>query len=230
MRRNILPTSQTPSRGGHIRPPITATSMQAETTAAILVGYQNDYFAADGIVRAILDDPYRLDAVLANTVAFLRAVADTPMLLVATPILLRPDASELGIPGGIIRDLAALGAFREGAHGGDPVPEIAAFGDRIIEVPGNAGFNAFVGTSLADVLDAHGTRDVVIAGVLSSLCVDSTGRAAYERRFGVTVLTDCTAGRTSTEHDFYCGNIFPIYGRTALSREVAGELALPMPA
>lgn len=201
--------------------------MQAETTAAILVGFQNDYFAVDGVVRAVLDDPFRLDMVLANTAAFLRAVVDIPMLLVSTPIVLRPDADELGIPGGIIRDLAALGAFRDGAHGGAPVPELTAYGDRVVEVPGKIGFNAFVGTTLADVLEAHRIRDVVIAGVLSSLCVDSTGRAAYERGYGVTVLTDCSAGRTSIEHDFYCGNIFPIYGRTALSRAVAGELALP---
>jgi nicotinamidase-related amidase len=201
-------------------------SMQAETTAAILVGFQNDYFASDGVVRAIVDDPFRLDLVLANTVRFLRRAAQTPVLFITTPILLRPDAVELGIPGGIIRDLAALGAFSAEAQGGDTVPEIAAFGDRIIEVPGKDGFNAFGHTALGDILADHGISDVVVAGVLTSLCIDSTGRAAYERGLRVTVLTDCTAGRTSTEHDFYCANIFPIYARTALSATVVEELTV----
>ncbi len=200
--------------------------MQADSTAVILVGFQNDYFGSRGIVRGILDDPFRMDAVLANTLGLLRALADTEVALIATPIVLRPEASELGMPDGIMKDLRALGAFREGTVGADAVPEVAAFGDRITVVPGKVGFNAFTATGLEDVLRDRGIRDVVIAGVLTSLCIDSTGRAAYERGYRVTVLADCAAGRTPIEHDFYCANIFPLYGRTALSAALVDELTL----
>ena len=105
-----------------------------------------------------------------------------------------------------------LARFREGTVGADAVPEVAALGDRITVVPGKVGFNAFTATGLEDVLRDRGIRDVVIAGVLTSLCIDSTGRAAYERGYRVTVLVDCAAGRTPIEHDFYCANIFPLYG------------------
>ena len=48
-------------------------------------------------------------------------------------------------------------------------------------------------------------------GVVSSVCIDSTARSAFERGYNVTILSDCTAGRTIFEQDYYCENIFPIY-------------------
>jgi nicotinamidase-related amidase len=47
--------------------------------------------------------------------------------------------------------------------------------------------------------------------VVTSICVDSTGRAAYDRGYKVSVLSDCTSGRTTFEQDFYCENVFPLY-------------------
>ena len=45
----------------------------------------------------------------------------------------------------------------------------------------------------------------------SSVCIDSTARSAFELGYHVTILSDCTAGRTTFEQDYYCENIFPIY-------------------
>jgi nicotinamidase-related amidase len=47
--------------------------MSPRTTALILVGYQNDYFAPQGILRGVVEEPDRVDRVLANTLAFIRA-------------------------------------------------------------------------------------------------------------------------------------------------------------
>ncbi|RME36395.1 MAG: isochorismatase family protein, partial [Deltaproteobacteria bacterium] len=54
-------------------------------------------------------------------------------------------------------------------------------------------------------------EDVVLAGVVTSICIDSAGRAAHERGYRVHILEDATAGRTQTEQDFYCREIFPLY-------------------
>jgi nicotinamidase-related amidase len=60
--------------------------------------------------------------------------------------------------------------------------------------------------------------------MVTSLCIDSTGRAAYERGYNVAIVSDCTSGRSYTEHDFYCRSIFPLYGRAADSHTLIGEL------
>lgn len=80
-----------------------------------------------------------------------------------------------------------------------------------MEVPGKRGLNAFSNTDLGDLLDRHGISRVVLAGVVTSICTDSTGRSAHDQGIQVTVLSDCTSGRTATEQDFYGEQIFPLY-------------------
>jgi nicotinamidase-related amidase len=198
--------------------------MNPSTTALILVGYQNDYFAPGGILRGVVEEPDRVDRVLANTLAFIRAVAATPMTLVSTPIVLTPDYRALAHSVGILGTIKQSGAFQEGSAGADTIPELQAFGDRILYVQGKVGFNAFSSTALDQVLRERGIHDVLVAGMVTSLCIDSTGRAAYERGYAVTILSDCTSARTPQEQDFFCQTIFPLYGRAATSTEALREL------
>jgi nicotinamidase-related amidase len=198
--------------------------MNPSTTALILVGYQNDYFAPGGILRGVVEEPDRVDRVLANTLAFIRAVAATPTTLVSTPIVLTPDYRALAHSVGILGTIKQSGAFQEGSAGADTIPELQAFGDRILYVQGKVGFNAFSSTALDQVLRERGIHDVLVAGMVTSLCIDSTGRAAYERGYAVTILSDCTSARTAQEQDFFCQTIFPLYGRAATSTEALREL------
>ena len=93
--------------------------------------------------------------------------------------------------------------------------EVLATGDRVITVSGEIGFNGFANTELDRLLRERGIADILLAGLVTSLCIDSTGRAGYERGYRVTILSDCTAARTGSEQDFYCQNIFPLYGHVA---------------
>jgi len=198
--------------------------MNPKQTALILVGFQNDYFAKDGILRGVVEEPHRVDEVLANSVAFLKDAVKTEMTIISTPISLTPDYRALASPVGILNSIKESGAFKAGTSGADTIPELKEFGDRILYVTGKVGFNAFSNTHLEDVLAERGIKDVLVAGMVTSLCIDSTGRAAYERGFSVTILSDCSSARTLGEHEFYCKNIFPLYGRACDSRQVIEEI------
>jgi len=198
--------------------------MNAESTALILVGYQNDYFAPDGILRGVVEEPNRVDSVLASTLALIRHLAPTPATIVATPIVLEPDYRALANSVGILDKIKASGAFKAGTAGAEDIPELAAFGDRITYVKGKVGFNAFSNTLLDRVLKERGIKDVLIAGMVTSLCIDSTGRAAYERGYSVRILSDCTSARTRAEQEFFCQNIFPLYGGVLDSRQALAQL------
>ncbi|MEI8105626.1 MAG: cysteine hydrolase [Actinomycetes bacterium] len=195
--------------------------MDPRTSAVVMVGYQNDYFAADGILRGVVAEPKRIDSVLANTLAFIEAVADTPVTLICTPIVLEPDYRALASPTGILNTIKESGAFKAGSTGADTIPEMLAFGDRVMYVTGKVGFNAFSNTTLDAVLEEREVKDLLVAGMITSLCIDSTGRAAYERGYHVTVLSDCTSARTPSEQDFFCKSIFPLYGDVAVSSDIA---------
>ena len=198
--------------------------MDPKTTALILVGYQNDYFAANGILRGVVEEPNRVDNVLASSLAFIAAMAPTDMTIIATPIVLEPEYRALANSVGILGTIKASGAFKAGTAGADTIPELLAFGERVTYVTGKVGFNAFSNTTLDGVLNAKGIKDVLVAGMITSLCIDSTGRAAYERGYAVKVLSDCCSARTPAEQDFYCQNIFPLYGGVLTTTQAIEQL------
>ncbi len=198
--------------------------MNPKSTAVILVGFQNDYFAPDGILRGVVEEPNRVDAVLANTLAFLRKVAPTELTIISTPIVLEPDYRALANSVGILDTIKASGAFKAGTPGAATLPELLAFGDRIIYVKGKVGFNAFSHTELDQVLRERGIATVLVAGMVTSLCIDSTGRAAYERGYNVRILADCSSARTRSEQEFFCQNIFPLYGGVLSNEQALAEL------
>ncbi len=91
-------------------------------------------------------------------------------------------------------------------------------------MPGKRGLNAFSNTQLDEVLQERGIHDVVLAGVVASICIDSTGRAAFEKGYKVTVLSDCISGRTPFEEAFYRERIYPLYARVLTSSEFLSGL------
>ncbi len=194
--------------------------MDYKQTALILVGYQNDYFAKNGILRGVVEEPGRVDDVLEKTLALIKRLAPTEASILSTPIVLTPDYRALASPVGILHTIKESGAFAAGTPGAQNIPELTAFGDRIQYVKGKVGFNAFSDTLLDAVLQAKGIRQVLLAGMVTSLCIDSTGRAAYERGYSVTVLSDCTSARTPIEQAYFCSSVFPLYGTVLASTQV----------
>jgi nicotinamidase-related amidase len=53
--------------------------------------------------------------------------------------------------------------------------------------------NGFLGTALEEKLRADGIDELVVAGMMSSMCVDATVRAGADLGFGMTVLHDACA-------------------------------------
>ena len=200
--------------------------MDPEKTALILIGYQNDYFAEDGVLRSAIEESAIANNALANTITLLSILRDTPVLLASTPIVFTPDYSELIEPVGILKAIVDHQAFRAGEKGCEVIPEIRAFGDRINELPGKRGLNAFSNTGLDPLLKKSGITTVVLAGAVTSICIDSTGRSAFDRDYKVTVLSDCTTGRTVLEQNFYCENIFPLYAAVMDHTQLVAELGV----
>lgn len=198
--------------------------MKPDKTALVLIGYQNDYFSPDGILHSVIEESSRITGILTNTLELVERLLSAPVLLVSTPIIFTPDYSELVEPVGILKTIREVGAFKAGTKGSETIPELQRFGDRIIEIPGKRGLNAFSNTDLDRLLRDRGITDVVLAGTVTSICIDSTGRSAHERGFKVSILSDCTSARTNFEQDFYCEQIFPLYADVINHRELLKRL------
>ena len=200
--------------------------MDLQNTAILLIGYQNDYFAEDGILRSVIEESAVANDALANSLDLVERLRDTTVLLASTPIVFTPDYSELVEPVGILKAIVDNQAFKAGTGGCETIPEIKAFGDRIKELPGKRGLNAFSNTDLDELLQKHEITTIVLAGAVTSICIDSTGRSAFDRNYKVVVLSDCTTGRTVLEQDFYCDKIFPHYAEVIDHQQLLKELGI----
>ncbi|MBT4921581.1 MAG: cysteine hydrolase family protein [Rickettsiales bacterium] len=192
-------------------------------TALILIGYQNDYFAKDGILTKVVEEFLSVINTLSNTLGLLDAVTGN-LLIISTPITFTPNYAELDDPVGILKTIKEVKAFQQGSSGAQTIPQIQSYGDSIIEIPGKIGLNAFINTNLGEVLKQKNITNLIMAGCVTSICIDSTGRSAFEQGYKVGVLSDCTSGRSSYEQKFYCDSIFPLYSRVLSSSEMILEL------
>jgi nicotinamidase-related amidase len=185
--------------------------MNPNKTAVILIGYQKDYFAPDGVLYNVIEASTKSNHVIENTIHFLSELSATPTLIITTPIFFTADYDELTEAVGILKTIKEVRAFQANTPGAETIDELQPFRDRILEVPGKRGFNAFINTNLDEILQHHGITHIVLAGAVASVCIDSTGRYAHERGYQVTMLRDCLSARTVFEQEFYCDTIFPLY-------------------
>jgi nicotinamidase-related amidase len=85
-------------------------------------------------------------------------------------------------------------------------------------------WGAFTNTGLADYLKQNGVTQVVIAGVSTSIGVESTARQAYELGLNVTLALDAMADMNADAHFNSVSRIFPRLGETGTTREVLALL------
>ena len=191
---------------------------QTVNKAIILIGLQNDYFSDDGILKEVVEESSKVSNIIENIINLVERIENT--LIISTPIIFSEDYNELVEPVGILQTIKEVGAFKKGTKGAETIDQIKAFGDKIIEIPGKLGLNAFANTSLEETLSSKNIEEVILAGTVASICIDSKGRSAHEKGFKVTMVSYCISGRTVFEKDFYCENVYPLYANITTSDKI----------
>ena len=87
-----------------------------------------------------------------------------------------------------------------------------------------ATWGAFTGTDLHDYLKGEAVTQVVLAGVATSIGVESTARYAYEYGFNVTLAVDAMTDRVAEAHDNAVQRIFPRLGETGTTADIIALL------
>jgi nicotinamidase-related amidase len=117
------------------------------------------------------------------------ACREAGILVIHTRHVLRPDGSNMGR----LRDIPTIrdGVLNEGA-------ESAAFHEALVVderdvLLDKPRFGAFYGTDLERTLRSRGVDTVIISGVSTPVCCDTSAREANARDFHVLFLSDATA-------------------------------------
>jgi len=179
--------------------------------ALVIIDMQRDFVDAGGFGEALGNDVSLLRKAIAPTKKVLEAARSRKLLVIHTREGHRADLSDLpqskklrgrlkagiGDPGPMGRILV------RGEYGHDIVDELKPLpGEPVVDKPGKGAFYA---TDLDSMLRNRGIRSLVVCGVTTEVCVNTTVREANDRGYDCLVLEDCV------------GSYFPEFQAAALN-------------
>jgi nicotinamidase-related amidase len=98
------------------------------------------------------------------------------------------------------------------------------------EVLSKCRYNAFTNPRLEVRLRELGVNSLIISGVMTNLCVESTVRAAFDLGFSCVVACDACAASTEDFHLASLKNIAHGFGAVRLTNTILEEASSPAPA
>ena len=85
-------------------------------------------------------------------------------------------------------------------------------------------YSAFFGTELDILLRNLGTKKLILAGVATNVCVETTARDACMRDFEVVVVRECVAAYSEAAHNAALANLDHHFGRVVALDDVARDV------
>lgn len=182
-------------------------------TAALLILDMQGYFLDSGSHAFVPSAP----AIVPALERLARALRAAGRPVIATRHVNTP--ADAGMLGRWWQDLVAPGSPEARLE-----PRLEQLATRVLE---KGRYDAFHGTDLELLLEVEGTRQVVVTGVMTHLCVETTARSAFVRDYAVFIPADATATYT---REFHRGSLLGLahgVARVVTAREIlaAAEVA-----
>jgi nicotinamidase-related amidase len=175
-----------------------AYAFEPHTTALVMIDMQRDFIEPGGFGEALGNDVKRLAAIVPAARALLECCRRHGVQVIHTREAHRPDLADCpptkhrrGAPALRIGDAGPMGRILvDGEPGNAIVPELApAPGEPVIVKPGKGAFHA---TALDDLLRRHAVTHLLVAGVTTEVCVQTTMREANDRGYECLLVEDAT--------------------------------------
>jgi len=180
-----------------------------DTTALVVIDMQRDFVESGGFGEALGNDVSLVRRAIEPCAALLKSARDAGLLVIHTREGHRDDLSDC-LPakrtrGGItlIGEQGPMGRILvRGQKAHAFIRELAPLpGEAVIDKPGKVAFYA---TDLHLILQSHRITSLIICGVTTEVCVQSTAREANDRGYELVIPEDC------------CASYFPEFHKAAL--------------
>lgn len=167
-------------------------------TALVVIDMQRDFLEPGGFGESLGNNVSLLNAIIEDTAKLIELCRSTGITVIHTKEAHRQDLSDCppakrlrGNPPLQIGDVGPMGRILiEGEPGNDIVPALQPIeNELVIEKPGKG---AFYNTTFRDELNAQGIEKLIVAGVTTEVCVQTTMREANDRGYDCLLIKDCT--------------------------------------
>jgi len=176
----------------------TPIAIDLSRTALIIIDMQRDFLEPGGFGETLGNNVSLLKSAVEPCRQVLAAARKAGILVIHTREGHSPDMNdappakvERGEPSKRIGDPGPMGRILiQGEPGHDIIKELYPIaGEPVVDKPGKGAFYA---TNLGLILANRGIENLLVAGVTTEVCVNTTVREANDRGFRCIVLSDCT--------------------------------------
>jgi ureidoacrylate peracid hydrolase len=186
-------------------------------TAVIVVDVQNDFCRAEGALGQAGQPTGAAMEMIPNLQALLAAAraAGTHVVFIQT---IHEAATDSEAWAWRLRGEVG-GCCRKNTWGAE-FTEVAPLPDEPVVIKHR--YSAFINTRLDSVLRTLKVENLIMTGVSTNVCVESTARHGFMLDYNIVFMSDCTAAYSAEEHEGALYNMRTHFGVVATSDEVVG--------
>ena len=219
----------------HVKARPAAIDLPLARTALVVVDMQNGYGSAGGYREIIGRNINGVEQVVDNNVRVIAAARAAGLTIVFLQNGWDPELKNSGGPDSpnwhksnplkLMRQRPELRGkiLTHGSWDYDFVPAIEPQADELV-VP-KARYSGFCGTELDGLLRARNIRHLIVTGIASNVCVESTIREAYHREY-FCVLVDDASQQSGQRflHDAVLYNVETFFGWVTTTGSICDAL------
>ncbi|MDA8370695.1 MAG: cysteine hydrolase [Nocardiopsaceae bacterium] len=168
--------------------------------ALIVVDMQNGFLDGKGSMAALGFDTAPLAAAVHGCGELVEAARAADVPVIYTRYVYQPDYADGGLlPDHLMPAMKDVGALAAGSWDAEIIDALAPQpGDLVID---KSRYSAFHGTRLEPALTARGIRSLVVCGVTTNMCVETTVRDAGQRDYPTFTVSDATGEFDRERHE-----------------------------
>ena len=211
--------------------PMTVT---VERTALIVVDMQNAYCSPGGYIDRFGFDVSGAPPVIAETRRVIDACKAAGIAVIYLQNGFEPDGSNIGGPSApVYHKSNALKYMRANPDWSGKLITKGGWDHAIVDelTPGpgdivvhKSRYSGFAGTNLDQILSARRIETVLICGVATNVCVESTLRDAYHREYFPIMVTDATLAIGEGQQEATEFNVLKFFGWLTTGAGLRGGL------
>ncbi|UMG93685.1 isochorismatase family cysteine hydrolase [Nocardioides sp. TF02-7] len=199
-------------------------TLTKDRTALLVVDMQNGFLDAEGSMARIGMPHEALTPALPGSERLVAAAREAGVPVIYTRYVYQPGYVDGGLlPNELVPQMAEVQALVDGTWDAEIVPSLKPGpGEVVID---KSRPSSFYGTQLEPVLTSQDIRTLVICGVTTNICVETTARDAGQRDYRVHVVSDAVAEYDPTRNEVALGTIGFAFGWLATTDEVVAAWA-----
>lgn len=194
---------------------LTANLIMPDKTALIIVDVQNDYCHPEGALASAGNDVTAVKEMMPRLHGLIAAARahGVPVIYIQTFHEKATDSQVWVSRSG----RGSLGVCRRGSWGAEFF-EVAPLADEIII--NKHRYSAFINTRLDSVLRTLRIETLIMTGVSTNVCVESTARDGFMRDYHIVLAEDACASYSRAAHEMTVENMKGYFGAVSSAAEV----------